>query len=181
MPADALQSAACFPTSEFLRFNFAEDLWGPAEASPHTFFLQPLIHGGERCPVAGAGVYLQGGAGDLTAGRLQQSQQAGGRGRRDGWLSQPRWQPGATAERKHLVPPSAAADSLIDFGFADVHKDSIGLRFCCCCPASSSFQTASRGGDFSERSCWIDGSKFQNWSVAFVFVLLLTWLKCAAS
>lgn len=92
MPADALQSAACFTTSEFMTFEFAANLWSTVEASPTPFFLQPVIYRSEWRPDAFGGI-CRVGAGVLTAVRLKESQQAGGRRRRDGWLSQPCWQP----------------------------------------------------------------------------------------
>lgn len=78
-----------FTTSECVTLRFPPCFRGALEASTTAF--PSLGHLQERRPDAFGGV-CRVGAGVPTAGRLKESQQARGRRRREGWLSQPCWQ-----------------------------------------------------------------------------------------
>lgn len=127
MPADALQSAACFSASEFMTFKFVANLWGTVEASP-TPFPAPR-HLRKREAPGCMRRYLQGsvqvfwqpggwrshsrpeGEDDVTADWVSRADS-----RRNGW--------------RETSCSTVSSHSLIDFGFADVHKDNGRLRLC---------------------------------------------------
>lgn len=160
-----------WPLSLLLTF---EVLW---KHRPH-LYLHPAIYGSERRPDACCGI-CRVGAGVLTARRLKESQQAGGRRRRDGCLSQPCWQRAPRLKGNILFNSQQP--------FADWFWLRWRAQWQCEIKALLllfefhryfSFQTASSDGqDF----CWNDDHKPKNWSGASVFVLLLTSLKCTAS